>query len=250
MKRAALTFSFDDCFRDTVKISLKELRKRKIKATFNVAPLCVGKKIDNLKVLDWKDLRELCKAGMEIASHSLTHTALARKSLLKRFFLFLGGFGAKFPRLILNWADIQKEIFSSKKVLEKKLGTQVNSFVYPGGAYNSKLVKVVKEAYNSARTVDRGFNDVFSDKYKLKVQVWTSCTTAERANSWVKRAVRERKWLIEVFHVVSEKPSNYPYTANKAEFIKHLDYVKSLSDIRIGTQNKIASRVWENEKEA
>ena len=62
-----------------------------------------------------------------------------------------------------------QEIRESKGVLEKLLNKNIEHFAYPNGDYGYREIEILKKCgYNSARTLDIGFNDMNSDPYKLK----------------------------------------------------------------------------------
>ena len=78
-----------------------------------------------------KKIKKLAEYGMGIAAHTKTH-----------------------PDLTQNLTDEQlwDEIFGSKERLEE-LGFKIRTFVYPGGAYNDRVISYVKEAgYVCARS--------------------------------------------------------------------------------------------------
>ena len=104
------------------------------------------------KSMSWDQLAEMRDAGVDIESHTYSHSNLrvpgggvdARsKALIKADVAALGKDG---------W--LRKEIIESKKVLENKLGIKVNAIAYPFGIYSKEALEVVKEAgYEAAFTV-------------------------------------------------------------------------------------------------
>lgn len=104
------------------------------------------------KSLTWDQLAEMRDAGVDIQSHTYSHSNLrvpgggvdARtKAMVKKDVAALGEAG---------W--LRKEIIESKNVLEKQLGIKVNALAYPFGVYSAKAREVVKEAgYEAAFTV-------------------------------------------------------------------------------------------------
>jgi len=65
---------------------------------------------------------------------------------------------------------IEDEIISSKKLLESLLDKKVSHFAYPNGNYNSNIIDQLKKTdYESAVTVNHGFNDIKpKSKYEIK----------------------------------------------------------------------------------
>ena len=104
------------------------------------------------KSMSWDQLAELRDAGVDIESHTYSHSNLRIPG---------GGVDAKSRAGIK--ADVaalgvdgwlRKEIIDSKKVLENKLGIKVNAIAYPFGNYSKPALEVVKEAgYEAGFTV-------------------------------------------------------------------------------------------------
>jgi peptidoglycan/xylan/chitin deacetylase (PgdA/CDA1 family) len=65
--------------------------------------------------------------------------------------------------------EAKEEILGSKIVLENRFGLCVNSFAFPNGDYSERDIALVKNSgFHCALTVDLGFNDRFSDLFRLK----------------------------------------------------------------------------------
>ena len=104
------------------------------------------------KSMTWDQLTEMRDAGVDIESHSYSHSNLKApgvgvdkrtKERVAKDIKELGQDG---------W--MRKEIVTSKAVIEKQLGIKVNVFAYPFGIYNQKARDLVKEAgYEAAFTV-------------------------------------------------------------------------------------------------
>lgn len=118
-------------------------------------------KIDKeLKGLSTKQIKELIKDNnVSIISHGLSHNPL-------------NGMDEK---------DVTKELIESKLKIEQLTGKNCNSFVYPQGKYDKKVVKLVEKAgYNFAYTVDHGFVKHDDNKFLLKrINIPPSCTFEE-----------------------------------------------------------------------
>jgi peptidoglycan/xylan/chitin deacetylase (PgdA/CDA1 family) len=66
-------------------------------------------------------------------------------------------------------AEIKDEIMESKNKLEEMLSKKVIHFSYPNGDYSEREVReVIQSGYESARTVDVGWNDRKADRFRLK----------------------------------------------------------------------------------
>ncbi len=65
--------------------------------------------------------------------------------------------------------EAHDEIWGGKLELEEKLGNKVDYFAYPNGDYSLRDEKIVRLAgFRAALTVDFGFNDLQSNRWRLK----------------------------------------------------------------------------------
>lgn len=139
---------FDDGFKDNILNVLPILKKYKIPATFFIVP----KYMDSgyIDYMNWDDIRELQKEGMEIGSHTYNHLVLTN----------------------VNQEILEKEIISSKEKIEKEIGYSLKTFSYPKGRVNDNVVEAVKKAgYKYATTAKYGvnsFNYVLKNPFLLK----------------------------------------------------------------------------------
>ncbi|AGA69939.1 putative xylanase/chitin deacetylase [Desulfitobacterium dichloroeliminans LMG P-21439] len=92
--------------------------------------------IDGKGYLKQEQLLEMSQAGWQIESHTKTHPYLNS----------------------ISNEQIKEELSSSKKALEKLLGTTVNVFAYPYGINNPTIIELCKEAgYKLGLTIERGW---------------------------------------------------------------------------------------------
>ncbi|HXI39059.1 MAG TPA: polysaccharide deacetylase family protein [Bryobacteraceae bacterium] len=74
--------------------------------------------------LTWEMLAEIGRAGMTVGSHTRTHVLMTNEGSQK----------------------VMDEVVGSRATLEKRLGTSVQHFVYPDGAFNTSSVNAVAAA--------------------------------------------------------------------------------------------------------
>lgn len=139
----AVVITFDDGWTDEYLNGFPILKKYSFPATFYI-------KLNNyngLGGLTTNQLKEMAAAGIEIASHTMTHPNLKTK-----------------PAQQLNF-----ELRESKRILEHDLGVPVHSFAYPGGAFNDRVVAAVKAAgYQSATTTIHSIQQNSADLFRLR----------------------------------------------------------------------------------
>jgi peptidoglycan/xylan/chitin deacetylase (PgdA/CDA1 family) len=97
--------------------------------------------------LSWDEVREMDRAGVETASHTLTHPILTN----------------------VNGDRLRRELQDSRARLEEMLGHKTEAFCYPNGNYDERVLDEVKRAgYSCAVTTERGLNDTGTDPLLLK----------------------------------------------------------------------------------
>jgi peptidoglycan/xylan/chitin deacetylase (PgdA/CDA1 family) len=121
-----VTTSWDDGDRYDLKVA-EILRARHVAGTFYV-PISPH---EEHPALEPSDLRDLLSEGFEIGAHGFSHKLLWN----------------------LSREELSKEISPCRPILEDILGSQVRTFCYPKGRYDSNTIRVLKEAgYWGART--------------------------------------------------------------------------------------------------
>lgn len=144
-RRVILTF--DDAYEDNYLEALPILKQFGYTAMFYVPVDFVGShrmdlrdiresnRVERNRRMTWEQLGEMVAYGMEIGSHTLSHSKLTEIAVEAA-------------------AD---EIVTSKRRLEDTLGVTITSFCYPGGFYDGTHVRMVEEAgYRSACTASPG----------------------------------------------------------------------------------------------
>jgi peptidoglycan/xylan/chitin deacetylase (PgdA/CDA1 family) len=103
----AVVLTFDDgCDSDTA-VALPRLVEAGFPASFFVNPATVGER----GRLGWPELERLVAAGMRVGSHGLDHT-------------LLDGLPA---------GEVERQLDESRRILEMRLGTEVDALSLPGG---------------------------------------------------------------------------------------------------------------------
>jgi peptidoglycan/xylan/chitin deacetylase (PgdA/CDA1 family) len=88
--------------------------------------------------ISWHEAREMEAAGVELASHTLTHPILNR----------------------VGDAQLDRELCESKARMEDEMRRPVELFCYPNGDCDARVIRAAKRAgYRAAVTVEEGFNE-------------------------------------------------------------------------------------------
>ena len=97
--------------------------------------------------ITWQQAREMEAAGVEIASHTLTHPILTQ----------------------VGEAQLDSELRESRLKLEAELRRPVDLFCYPNGDGDARIRLAAKRAgYRAAVTIEEGFNEKPCDLLALR----------------------------------------------------------------------------------
>jgi peptidoglycan/xylan/chitin deacetylase (PgdA/CDA1 family) len=133
LPKRPVVVTFDDGYEDNYQNAFPILKKFNAKATIFVVTGQVGKK----GYLNWKQIKEMDRSGIDIESHTVHHPDLRKTTS---------------PQL-------KKELLLSKQVLESELRRPVIIFCYPYGKYNEAVLQETKKAgYKMAFSTRPGFS--------------------------------------------------------------------------------------------
>jgi peptidoglycan/xylan/chitin deacetylase (PgdA/CDA1 family) len=224
-----ITIAFDDGYRDTYASTARFLADKGISATYAVSSEHIGKTLENRPVVTADEIAELRRLGHEIASHTVNHLNLLKLYSEK------GEEAARY------------EMESSKTALEKVAGVCIESFVFPfiDANNDARLRQLASEYYKSARITSEHIalnSPLANDKFSLIGLALTTDMPLSGYNGVADIAAEHGLWLIEVFHLVSDKNTasatkNAPYRfyMTTENFKAHVEYILS-KKIRIVTQ--------------
>lgn len=162
ISRKAVVITFDDGYENIYTHAYPILKRYGYPATVFIWVEKVGAP----GFLTWRQMREMEENGISFGSHSLTHPYLPTAPEEKQ----------------------REEIFSSKRILERRLDNPIKVFAYPVGGFNEKIKEMVKEAgYIAAVTTNRGYDPQNMDLYELN-RVRISDSDSSELKLWVKYA--------------------------------------------------------------
>jgi peptidoglycan/xylan/chitin deacetylase (PgdA/CDA1 family) len=113
--------TFDDAHVSQIRYALPILEETATTAIFFAPTAWVG---TCSRTASWTDLRELLRLGHEVGSHSHSHALLTRCSS----------------------AALNRELTTSKAMLEDGLGRVIDSISMPGGRYNERVLRACADA--------------------------------------------------------------------------------------------------------
>lgn len=144
-KTVALTF--DDGYKDNYTYAFPILKKYNLPVTIFIIVNEVGRPQSDR--LSWDEIKIMQDTGIiNFGSHTLTH---------------------KYLEEIKTEGELTKEIFDSKRILEEKLGKQVNAFSYPSGSFTAGMRQLVIDAgYKLAVATNPGKRFASDDVFALK----------------------------------------------------------------------------------
>lgn len=115
-----IVITFDDGEMNNYEEAWPVLKMCKFPAYFFVTVSRIGK----MGYMGWKELNELCYAGMTIGSHGLNHEILTG----------------------LSPQQLKRELLDSRNALEQNLRIKIQDFSVPRGFYDEKVIDTAKES--------------------------------------------------------------------------------------------------------
>lgn len=150
--KKSVLITIDDGYKSAYQTAWPILKKYGFTATLFVYTSYVG---ISPKAITWDELRTLKANGFTIGSHSVYHSDLTNRKDQET--------EEAFQR------RLEKEIFQSKKIIDRQLGQDTFFFAFPYGKYNAQILQMTASAgYKMAVTVDRGSNPFFTNPLALK----------------------------------------------------------------------------------
>jgi peptidoglycan/xylan/chitin deacetylase (PgdA/CDA1 family) len=184
-----ICLSFDDGFYDFYHYVFPILKKLKIKATLAIpikyilektnlnaqTRLSVSYKnamkeeiyLNKAPFCTWEEIKKMQNSKLvKIASHSYNHLDLTNQNI-----------------------DLDLEIIESKKILEEKLQTNIDTFVYPLGKFNEKIHNKVKKHYKYAMRIGTGINFTWQNINSITYRIMSDNLNTKKENLELKKFI-------------------------------------------------------------
>lgn len=185
----AASLSFDDGWRCSYENALPVLDQAGLKSTHYIISGCLDDE-QFPRYMNADQIRDLGRRGHEIGSHTASHKHLPTETE----------------------SIIEDEIMLSRRYLERLVGP-VETFTYPYGEYDDRVVAVVKRAgFLGARSVHDGLNGEGVDPFLLKCKAVKASTTVPEVRKWIDSARHRHSWLILMFHQIDHEKRAYSAT--------------------------------------
>jgi peptidoglycan/xylan/chitin deacetylase (PgdA/CDA1 family) len=144
----ALALTFDDGFRNFASAAWPLLRAHGLSATLYVASGWVGRtngwgrwagvNVPELPLLTWDELGRMAEEGLQLGAHSRTHPDLRR----------------------VEEGRLADEVVGSAEEIRERTGVRPETFAYPYGEHDARVLPVVRTAFDAACTTElRPFGD-------------------------------------------------------------------------------------------
>ena len=163
--------------------------------------------------------------GNEMASHTVHHCSLSGAATTTD-----DPVNCQVP---LTTSQIDSELGAAQVQLKAWMPGISNvavNFASPYGEYDANSLNEIQKYYRSHRSTETGFNtfDNFN-RYNIKVQNILDTTTPAQVQAWVDQAIREKTWLVLVYHrVLATDPSTAEdYNVTPTDLATEVQYIKN-----------------------
>lgn len=150
--------------------------------------------MDRNGMLTWDEVRELDRAGLVIASHTLTHPWLPD----------------------LSEEELWCELCASKHVIETQIGHAIMAIAYPYGAFDARVKRIVRQCgYTAAYSTASGRRTADGDPFAIKRVAVTEAVVTNRLLRWLALSgywVTAKETLLAFVPVeIPRKPNDWSY---------------------------------------
>lgn len=194
MSRASLIICFDDGYKSAYTEAFRRMQPLGLKGVLFLITDPIQNKwvrlwrrfVHSSLYLTFSQVREMTNAGWEVGSHSQTHRCLKQLSAM----------------------DVEAELKNSKKLLEQKIQTQIQSFAYPLGTRCLSYQNLVAKYYKYGRATHPSC--LWDGKPGTDIRaypIWRD-EYAEQLQTAISDAESRQECAILYFHDITPSPKN------------------------------------------
>ncbi len=192
LEEALISFTFDDGYACQYETVIPLLEKYDFSSTFYFT----NDFLDKPGYVTSKEVIEIFRKGHEIGSHSLTHKNLKQ----------------------ISRSQVKKELMESKLLLEILIAGSVVSFAPPFGVYGRDAFFFLKNTYSSSRSIVPGLNRIKNiNPFFIYGNVIFSSTSLIEIEALIRKTIKEKAWLVLVYHRVDERDHMLSVSPKKFE---------------------------------
>ena len=153
LPKNAVVITIDDGWRSTYTEVWPEMKRRGFPFTVFIYPKIIGQ---TTIAMNWKQIKEMADAGVDIQSHTYSHAFLSRRR-----------HASVSDEAYAKW--LEKELTESKRVLEKETGRTVAFLAYPYGDFDRYVTAATARAgYTAGLTCEYGRVKRGSDPLRMR----------------------------------------------------------------------------------
>lgn len=194
-----VSLNFDDGYASSYKYGWPIIKASGLPSTHYI----ITHYLDHFDYLTSGEVLELERAGAEIGGHSRTHPHLSQ----------------------IDKYDLPWQIAGSREDLLRLGVKKVETFAYPYGSVNDEVAEATKKAgFVGARAFNIELNDKNTDPFWLQRWGVTLNSSWPEIKDKIDTAMRNKKWLILVFHRIDEDGNSISIRHETLQQI--VDYLK------------------------
>lgn len=203
---AYITFSYDDGLKNNYHVALPLHEKYNIPASLAIiAHRAVNPEFWD-KYMSPQEIVDADSRGHEIVSHGVYH---------------------KEKYTELSNEDLDYELSHSKTILDGFVKNGVSAINIPFANYNDNVLEQAKKYYRQIRLADEKTNEIEGEHCIIYAHAINGKSSIERVQRLIDKAVKDNKWLVLMFHGISDRESTTALYSNTKNFLEQaLSYAK------------------------
>jgi len=162
-RACAISYTFDDGFKEHYTLVALEMEKRNMRGTFWINGASVGK--DTTRVT-WEELKEMSESGHEISNHGWAHKNFKRHTL----------------------EEIKEDIYKNDSAIFLHTGIMPRTFCYPNNVKTPEGIEIASENRIGTRLKQRSIG---------------SKVTPKILDEWVETLIETNDWGVGMTHGIT-----------------------------------------------